>query len=93
MFRTAAVFLPVANTHIAAFANGMYCQNGLPGENNQNNNLPIEPLYQLPKGDWWFQHDRGCNKAPPPAGGILDIPAGGSFTVEHANNQAFTTLS
>lgn len=86
-------FLPLASAHIAAFAPGMYCRNGLPGENNYNTNLPVNPLYQLSKKDWWFQHDRGCDKAPPAPGEFLNIPAGGHFTVEHANNQAFTTLS
>ncbi|KAK5166473.1 uncharacterized protein LTR77_008016 [Saxophila tyrrhenica] len=85
--------LPLAHAHIASFAKGMYCRSGLTGENNLNNNLPIAPLYQLSKKDWWFQHDRGCDGAPPPKGEFLEIPAGGSFTVEHANNQAFTSLS
>ena len=30
---------------------------------------------------------------PPPPGVFLELPAGGQFTVELANNQAFTTLS
>ena len=85
--------LPLSHAHIAAFHKGMYCLNGLPGQDNQNNNLPIGPLYQLSKEDWWFQHDRGCDAAPPAEGVFLDIPSGGHFTVEHANNQAFTTLS
>jgi hypothetical protein len=46
----------------------------------------------LTKKDWWFQHSRGCDKAPPPNGDYLELPAGGSFTVEIANNLAFTTL-
>ena len=92
---TVALFsvLRFSDAHIAAFAKGMYCFNGLPGDNNQNNNLPVAPLYQLSKQDWWFQHDRGCDQAPPAAGEFLNIPSGGHFTVEHADNQAFTTLS
>ena len=95
-FSSAAVLfflLPFSHAHIAAFADGMYCKDGLPGDNNQNNNLPISPLYQLSKADWWFQHDRGCDQAPPAPSEFLNIPSGGHFTVEHANNQAFTTLS
>jgi hypothetical protein len=88
-----APFLLLANAHIAAFAPGMYCRDGLPGQNNQNNNLPVAPLYQLSKADWWFQHDRNCDTAPPPAREFLELPVGGNFTVEHANNQAFSTLS
>lgn len=40
-----------------------------------------------------MQADRGCDLAPPPAGEYLNLPAGGSFTVELAVNQAKTTLS
>ncbi|CAF1123790.1 unnamed protein product [Rotaria sp. Silwood1] len=54
--------------------------------------LPVYPQYMLTKEDWWFQHDRGCDKVPPPAGHYLELPAGGSFTVEIAQNRAFTTF-
>lgn len=40
-----------------------------------------------------MQADRGCNKAPPPNGASVALPAGGQFTVELAHNQAQTTLS
>jgi hypothetical protein len=84
----------VAHAHNAAFARGMYCQGGPnPNEYDHNNNVPVWPLYDLPKRDWWFQHDRGCDLVPPAPGVFLELPAGGSFTVEIANNQAFTTLS
>jgi hypothetical protein len=93
-------FLPllalVATTtaHTAAWAPGMYCRGGAdPTKDDQNTNLAVNPLYQLAKADWWFQHDRGCDKVPPPADEFLELPAGGSFTVEHAHNRAFTTLS
>jgi hypothetical protein len=65
MFVIIPFLLPLASAHIAAFAKGMYCQNGLVGQENMNNNLPVNPLYQLSKEDWWFQHDRGCDQAPP----------------------------
>jgi len=84
----------LAHAHHAAFANGMYCRGGPnPGDNDQNNNVPVWPVYQLTRAEWWFQHHRGCDRNPPPAGEFLNLPAGGSFTVEIANNQAFTTLS
>ena len=90
----AAVILPaLASAHIASWGPGMYCRGGLPGQNNKNNNLPVAPLYQHSKADWWFQHDRNCDTAPPPAGEFLELPVGGHFTVDHGNNQAFTTLS
>jgi hypothetical protein len=46
----------------------------------------------LTQKDWWFQHSLGCDKAPPPDGDYLELPAGGSFTIEIATNRAFTTL-
>ena len=83
-----------ANAHIAAFAKGMYCQNGTdPASPNLNSNAPVSPLYQLSQTDWWFQHDRGCDVVPPPEGEFLELPAGGDFTVQLATNQAFTDLS
>ncbi|GME46853.1 uncharacterized protein LTHEOB_8840 [Neofusicoccum parvum] len=71
----------------------MYCRNGTEDVDNSNNNLPVGPLYSLSQEQWWFQADRGCDKALPPDGEFLEIPAGGSFTVEIATNRAFTTLS
>ena len=53
----------------------------------------VNPLYQLRKDQWWQQRDRGCHAVPPPDGEFLELPAGGSFTTELANNRAFTTLS
>ena len=80
--------------HTGAFAPGMYCRNGnVPGEINQNTNTVVNPLYQLSKQNWWFQHDRSCDAFPPPAGEFLELPANGSFTVELAHNRAFTSLS
>lgn len=83
----------LANAHTAAWTEkGMYCAWGKAGEHNINNNLPVGPLYNLTKEDWWFQHDRGCDASPPPEGEFLEIPAGGSFTVELAHNRANTEL-
>jgi len=83
-----------AHAHHAAFARGMYCQGGrIPGQDDQNTNDAVNPLYNLPRSQWWFQADRGCDRIPPAPGVFLDLPAGGRFTVEIANNRAFTTLS
>jgi hypothetical protein len=69
-------------------------QNGSdPTHPNFNNNLPVDPLYNLTQDQWWFQHDRGCDKVPPPPGQFLELPAGGSFNVDLANNQAFSQMS
>ncbi|KIW22157.1 uncharacterized protein PV07_12478 [Cladophialophora immunda] len=84
----------VVQAHIAAFAKGMYCENGTdPSNPNFNSNSPVSPLYNLTQDHWWFQHDRGCDAVPPPPGVFLELPAGGSFDVDLANNQAFSNLS
>lgn len=84
----------VVQAHIAAFAKGMYCENGTdPSNPNFNSNAPVAPLYNLTQDQWWFQHDRGCDAVPPPPGVFLELPAGGSFDVDLANNQAFSNLS
>ena len=81
------VFSSFASAHTAAWAPGMYCLGTA-----QNWNMPVHPLYQLPKRDWWFQHDRGCDTQAPPPGEFLELPAGGTFTVELAHNKLQTTL-
>jgi hypothetical protein len=89
-----ATLTTLASAHTAAWAKGMYCLNGPdPANPNLNTNTPVNPLWNLPKDQWWFQHDRGCDLAPPPAGEFLELPANGNFTVELAHNQAFTTYS
>jgi hypothetical protein len=73
----------------------VYCKGGndTTQPDNQNNNMPVNPLYMLSKQDFWFQHFQGCDNAPPAAGETLELPANGNFTVELAHNRAFTTLS
>ncbi|KAF2873919.1 hypothetical protein BDV95DRAFT_489724 [Massariosphaeria phaeospora] len=96
MFRTTILSLALATTisaHTAAWAPGMYCRDGAMGETNANTNLVTNPLHDLEKEDWWFQHDRGCDIVPPPVDEFLEVPANGNFTVELAHNRAFTTLS
>jgi hypothetical protein len=87
-------FAALCTAHTAAWAPGMYCRNGTDiTKDSPNTNLAVNPLYNLAKQDWWFQHDRGCDKAPPKAGEFLKLPANGKVTVELAHNRAFTTLS
>lgn len=82
------------SAHTAVWAPGMYCRGGAdPSKDDQNTNLAVNPLYNLTQQDWWFQHDRGCDKVPPKAGEFLELPANGKLTVELAHNRAFTTLS
>ncbi|KAF2119327.1 hypothetical protein BDV96DRAFT_486657 [Lophiotrema nucula] len=72
----------------------MYCRGGnSTTSDDQNTNLAVNPLYNLTKENWWFQHHRGCDVAPPKTAEFLELPANGEFTVELAHNRAFTTLS
>ncbi|KAB5571716.1 WSC domain-containing protein [Coniochaeta sp. 2T2.1] len=93
-FAVVAALASSAMAHTAAFTKGMYCKNGNnASEVNQNSNVPVNPLYQLPFDQFWLQADRHCPDFPPPKDEFLDIPSGGSFMVELAHNQAFTSLS
>jgi hypothetical protein len=83
----------LSSAHTAAWAPGMYCRGRNTTTDDQNTYLAVNPLYDLPKSEWWFQHDRGCDLMPPATGEFLELPAGGSFTVELAHNRAQTTLS
>ena len=83
-----------AEAHVTAWANGMYCEGGnVTGVDDSNTDTAVNPLYQKTQEDWWFQHYQGCDVAPPPDGEFLELPAGGSFTVELAHNRGRTTLS
>ncbi|KAJ5872431.1 CAZyme family AA14 [Penicillium soppii] len=96
MLSKTAVFalIGAAQAHTVAWTKGMYCLGGPdPSTVNLNTNTAVGPLYDLSHEDWWFQHERGCDAAPPADGEILELPAGGSFTVELAHNRAQTTLS
>ncbi|KAL4865341.1 hypothetical protein BDV12DRAFT_211111 [Aspergillus spectabilis] len=84
----------LTHAHTVAWTKGMYCFNGSdPTTVNLNTNDAVNPLYDLPQEDWWFQHERGCDAVPPADGDILNLPAGGAFTVELAHNRAFTSFS
>lgn len=82
----------LVSAHVFAYANGMYCLGGLSGT-DQDSNIAVKPLFQLPLDQWWMHHVSGCDERPPAAGQFLQLPAGGIFTVEIAVNQAFTTFS
>jgi hypothetical protein len=84
----------VSQAHTVGWAKGMYCLGGnVTGVDDQNTELAVNPLYQKSFKDFWFQHDRGCDLAPPAPGDILELPAGGQVTLELAHNRAQTTLS
>ncbi|QKX59718.1 uncharacterized protein TRUGW13939_06860 [Talaromyces rugulosus] len=84
----------LASAHVVAWHPGMYCLGGNDTSvDDPNTNLAVNPLWDLPKSKWWFQADRGCDKAPPVDGVFLELPAGQNFTTELAHNRAQTTLS
>ncbi|KAJ7671654.1 hypothetical protein DFH06DRAFT_121450 [Mycena polygramma] len=90
----ASLTFPFAAAHVAAWHKGMYCLNGTtPGQDDQNTNEIVNPLFNMTKEDWWFHHYDGCDEFPPADGDFLELPANGEFTVELAVNRAFTTLS
>ncbi|KZW00469.1 hypothetical protein EXIGLDRAFT_795961 [Exidia glandulosa HHB12029] len=99
---TAVLLATTAYAHIAPWGAGMYCKNGLSNTDQPNNNEVVNPLYNLTQDGWWegdahastyrFMHGQ-CRNFPPPAGEFLNLPAGGSFTVEMAGNRGQTTLS
>ncbi|KAK3214610.1 hypothetical protein GRF29_19g760106 [Pseudopithomyces chartarum] len=83
----------LTSAHTAAWTQGMYCKDGNTSTPNPNTNTAVNPLYQLPKEKWWFQHDRSCDLFPPSPGEFLELPANGEFTVELAHNRGQTTLT
>ncbi|KAI9460396.1 hypothetical protein HD554DRAFT_2316809 [Boletus coccyginus] len=84
----------LAHAHMAPFHPAMYCINGSdPNVVNLNSNAACLPLYNLTYSDFWFHHSNGCDKYPPEEGVFLELPAGGSFTVEVAGNRAYTSLN
>ncbi|KAM0278761.1 hypothetical protein ACHAQH_004952 [Verticillium albo-atrum] len=88
------ILAAAAEAHIGVFTDGMSCRGGNnPSIDDQNTNLVVNPLYNLSPSELWMQADRGCDKLPPPDGKFLDLPAGGSFTVDLPINRAFTRLS
>lgn len=97
MFKAAvlasASFWLAANAHLAAYHPGMYCENGATSAQDLNSYSIVYPLYQLSFKDWWFHHVNGCDEFPPADGNFIDLPAGGSFTVEIASNRAKTSMS
>lgn len=84
----------VSQAHTVGWAKGMYCLGGnVAGVDDPNTNTAVNPLFNLSFEDFWFQHDRGCDKIPPAEGDILELPAGGNVTLELAHNRGQTTLS
>ncbi|KAH6919310.1 hypothetical protein BKA70DRAFT_1249801 [Coprinopsis sp. MPI-PUGE-AT-0042] len=85
-----ATLAATANAHMAVFHQAMWCLNGNTGQENYNSYDIVNPLYQLPFNKWWC---KSCNEFPPAPGVFLDLPAGGSFMAEIAENRAKTSQS
>ncbi|KAI6014655.1 hypothetical protein EDC04DRAFT_2578681 [Pisolithus marmoratus] len=84
----------LTSAHLAAWHPSMYCLNGTtPGQVNYNTEDAVLPLWMLSKSDYWFHHSNGCDQFPPAEGDVLELPAGGSFTIEIADNRGVTSLS
>lgn len=86
-------FAASASAHMAVFHQAMWCLNGNSGDTNYNSYDIVNPLYQLPFNKWWFHAVDRCNEFPPAPGVFLDLPAGGSFMAEIAENRAKTSQS
>lgn len=86
-------FAATAKAHMAVFHQAMWCLNGNSGDTNYNSYDIVNPLYQLPFNKWWFHAVDRCNEFPPAPGVFLDLPAGGSFMAEIAENRAKTSQS
>ncbi|KAG8856696.1 hypothetical protein FRB91_000401 [Serendipita sp. 411] len=89
----ALALVPAIQAHMAPYHSSMWCLNGTSGQDNQNTNDAVNPLYMLPKSQWWMHANNNCDKFPPAPGKFLELPAGKSFTVEIATNRAFTSYS
>ncbi|TEB24653.1 hypothetical protein FA13DRAFT_1638373 [Coprinellus micaceus] len=96
MLKSSLALLALAastSAHLAAWHEAMWCLNGPQTEQDLNSYAIVSPLYQLSFRDWWFHAVNGCDRYPPAPGKFIDLPAGGSFTVEIASNRAKTSLS
>jgi hypothetical protein len=89
----ALLYTQSVNAHVGPFAKGMYCINGPQSTEDLNSYQIIYPLYQRRLEEWWMHHIDNCDNYPPPEGEFLDLPAGGSFTVDMGSNRAKTRMA
>jgi hypothetical protein len=72
----------------------MFCFWGnVSGVENQNNDIPVNPLYQMEFDDWWFQGYANCPNNPPVAGTYLELEAGSSKMIQLSHNIGQTTFA
>jgi hypothetical protein len=77
-----------ASAHIAAYAKGTFCLFGNSTRPDKNSNIAAQPLIDLKKKDWFMSAISNCDEP----NDFLELPAGGSFTVEMAGNVAHTSF-
>jgi len=87
------LFLALVRGHGVAWHRGMYCLNGTSGVDDQNTYEASTPTFNWTFSEWWMHHYNKCDEFPPAPGDFLELPAGGSFTVEIAPNRGETTFS
>ncbi|KAK0186079.1 hypothetical protein F5146DRAFT_936667 [Armillaria mellea] len=95
MFTTFAAALVLAQAvrgHVAPFHPSMWCFSGTSGS-NINAQEAVNPVYQLGYSGYWMHANTGCLSQPPADNTFLELPAGGSFSVEIAANRAYTSYS
>ncbi|SJL05082.1 uncharacterized protein ARMOST_08454 [Armillaria ostoyae] len=91
-FAAALVFAQAVRGHVAPFHPSMWCFSGTSGS-NINAQEAVNPVYQLGYSGYWMHANTGCLSQPPADNTFLELPAGGSFTVEIAANRAYTSYS
>jgi hypothetical protein len=91
---TLLALVATTKAHTAIMHPSSYCFNGNEvGVINLNNNIPVNPFYQNTWEELWFRGISNCLQFPPEDGVFLDLPSGGTLTVELAHNRAQTSWS
>ncbi|CAM0140360.1 hypothetical protein VKS41_007010 [Umbelopsis sp. WA50703] len=71
--------------HLAVWTKAMYGQD----RSNPNSNKAVQPLRDYTLEEWWWH---GAMDDKPDADQVFELPAGGSASMEIADNKAFTSM-
>ncbi|KAH7099231.1 hypothetical protein BKA62DRAFT_750627 [Auriculariales sp. MPI-PUGE-AT-0066] len=85
------IYYSAAEAHVGAWHKSMFCLNGLSNDVVEGHRAVSEPIMDQNFWNFWFRGD--CKKFPPAKGDFLELPVGGTTTLELAANRAFTDLS